>query len=232
MQVITALECAGDDTREMDVPMFFRKIVSEDEKSSTSRSRTIADSTGRFLSRMALFNGDFTIEEARALRDIMGYYQPSAEPKESGDGVSVKKEEEAEPTTITLNLNLAPGMMEDMGGPTESGEVTVQKMTDDSNPSEETLEDVLAELNGLVGMDQVKNEVQSLLNFIKICQMRTERGMNVPTVSYHLVFTGNPGTGKTTVARMVAKLYYLMGILPQGQLVETDRSGLVAGYLG
>ena len=58
------------DTREMDVPMFFRKIVSEDEKSSTSRSRTIADSIGRFLSRMALFNGDFTIEEARALRDI------------------------------------------------------------------------------------------------------------------------------------------------------------------
>ena len=74
--------------------------------------------------------------------------------------------------------------------------------------------------------------MQSLLNFIQICQLRTQRGMKVPTISYHLVFTGNPGTGKTTVARLVAKLYYLMGILPQGQLVETDRSGLVAGYLG
>ncbi len=93
-------------------------------------------------------------------------------------------------------------------------------------------EELLAELNGLVGLEQVKNDVQSLMNFIRICQLREQRGMAVPTVSYHLVFTGNPGTGKTTVARIVAELYHLMGILPKGQLVETDRSGLVAGYLG
>ncbi len=96
----------------------------------------------------------------------------------------------------------------------------------------ESLESVMAELNGLVGLGKVKADVQSLLNFLKICQIRTQRGMKTPTISYHLVFTGNPGTGKTTVARLVAKLYYLLGILPQGQLVETDRSGLVAGYLG
>ena len=70
------------------------------------------------------------------------------------------------------------------------------------------------------------------MNFIKVAKIREQRGMKVPTISYHLVFTGNPGTGKTTVARLVAKLYYHMGILPQGQLVETDRSALVAGYLG
>ena len=98
--------------------------------------------------------------------------------------------------------------------------------------SDENIESVLAELQGLVGLERVKNDVRSLINFIRICRIREQRGMKVPTVSYHLVFTGNPGTGKTTVARLVAKLYYLMGILPQGQLVETDRSGLVAGYLG
>lgn len=108
---------------------------------------------------------------------------------------------------------------------------------DISKPAEdtkegETLESVMEDLNSLVGLTNVKYDVQSLINFIRITKMRKERGMKVPTISYHLVFTGNPGTGKTTVARMVAKLYYFMGILPQGQLVETDRSGLIAGYLG
>lgn len=96
----------------------------------------------------------------------------------------------------------------------------------------ETLESLLAELDDLVGLSGVKQDVHSLMNFIKVTKIREQRGMRVPTISYHLVFTGNPGTGKTTVARLVAKLYYQMGILPQGQLVETDRSSLVAGYLG
>jgi len=91
---------------------------------------------------------------------------------------------------------------------------------------------LMDELNSLVGLEQVKHDVQSLLNFIRICQLRTERGMKTPIVSYHLVFTGNPGTGKTTVARIIGELYHLMGILSKGQLIETDRSGLVAGYLG
>ncbi len=105
----------------------------------------------------------------------------------------------------------------------------VSKPKDDGD---ETMESLLEELDGLVGLENVKRDVHSLMNFIKVTKIREKRGMKVPTVSYHLVFTGNPGTGKTTVARLVAKLYYHMGILPHGQLVETDRSALVAGYLG
>lgn len=105
-------------------------------------------------------------------------------------------------------------------------------VTDTKNNANETLESLLNELDGLVGLERVKQDVHSLMNFIKVTQIREQRGMRVPTISYHLVFTGNPGTGKTTVARLVAKLYYHMGILPQGQLVEADRSSLVAGYLG
>ncbi|MBR6503984.1 MAG: AAA family ATPase [Firmicutes bacterium] len=97
---------------------------------------------------------------------------------------------------------------------------------------EETLESLLEELDALVGLEGVKKDVRSLMNFIKVTRIREERGMKVPTISCHLVFTGNPGTGKTTVARLVAKLYHRIGILPKGHLVETDRSALVAGYVG
>ena len=101
-----------------------------------------------------------------------------------------------------------------------------------SNPNEKSLEELLEELDGLVGLDKVKSDVRSLMNFIKVANMRRKKGLKVPTISYHLVFTGNPGTGKTTIARLVAQIYYKMGLLTKGQLVETDRSALVAGYLG
>lgn len=102
----------------------------------------------------------------------------------------------------------------------------------DAPATPQSLDALLGELDSLVGLDTVKKDVHSLLNFIKVCRLRKERGFQVPVISYHLVFTGNPGTGKTTVARLVAQLYYQMGLLPQGQLVEADRSTLVAGYLG
>lgn len=97
---------------------------------------------------------------------------------------------------------------------------------------EEKLEDILKEFNALTGLDKVKEEISELVYIVQNQQRRKARGLRVPKLSLHLVFMGNPGTGKTTVARCVARIYKCLGLLTKGQLIETDRSGLVAGYVG
>ncbi len=92
--------------------------------------------------------------------------------------------------------------------------------------------DPYKELDELIGLEQVKDEVRSLANFVKLQKQREKKGLKVPKMSLHLVFTGNPGTGKTTVARIVARIYKDLGVLKKGHTVETDRSGLVANYVG
>ncbi|MEZ4642931.1 MAG: AAA family ATPase [Chloroflexota bacterium] len=94
------------------------------------------------------------------------------------------------------------------------------------------IEPVLDELSGLIGLNNIKQEVRTFINFLKVQKMRQERGMSAASLSYHMVLTGPPGTGKTTVARLIGRVYRELGILQEGHLVETDRAGLVAPYVG
>ena len=96
----------------------------------------------------------------------------------------------------------------------------------------EGLDEALKELEELIGLESVKQEVLLCINLLRINQMRKEKGLPELQTSNHMVFTGHPGTGKTTVARIMAKIYKCLGVVSKGQLVETDRSGMVAGYMG
>lgn len=147
-------------------------------------------------------------------------------------GVKPESTEGMDAADIMNFAGLSPGPAKEATatGAEEKQEVKAEvKQAEDDG---KTLDDLLAEMDELVGLTTVKEDVRTLINFIKVSKMREEEGMSTATMSYHLVFTGNPGTGKTTIARLLAGIYNKMGLLKTGQLVEADRSSLVAGYAG
>jgi Holliday junction resolvasome RuvABC ATP-dependent DNA helicase subunit len=138
--------------------------------------------------------------------------------------------EGAQPATVAPGPETAAPVL--TGEPAEASEPAAAAEAEPEPVPERSLEELLAELDELVGLTRVKAEVRRQVELLRIEKLRVEAGLTRPTLTRHLVFVGNPGTGKTTVARLVSGIYRALGLLSKGHLVEVDRSELVAGYLG
>ena len=198
-------------------PLLLRCCIAMDDKDGTNTAQQFVDGVTGLLYAAAEADGDLSGNELSFITGYAGSLRTFLLTRAAG------RHQGAQGATIR---NDAPKRDE-----AAAQTAKTEKPAKGEEP-EKTLDELMAELDSLIGLEDVKEEVSSLINLIKVRKMRKDHDLKVMDMSFHMVFTGNPGTGKTTVARLVAKIYKQLGFLSKGQLIETDRSGLVAGYVG
>lgn len=207
-------------------PVFYWNLAETDARRGTLASRTFIRMLTNILLYLAAADDDVSMAEAEYITECADKLSAIC------DSTGVGKAKEAlDPMEFVTTAQ--PGFMDKNARPqTASPQPGLESTAAGSAEPKPDFDELMAQLEALVGLEDVKKDVKNLINLVKVRRLRAENGLPVPPMSLHMVFMGNPGTGKTTVARLIAGLYAAIGVLSRGQLVEVDRSGLVAGYVG
>ena len=207
-------------------PVFFWNLAESDAKRSTETSRTFIRMLTNILLYLAAVDDDVTYSEAEFITECTDRLSAIC------DTTGVRKSREGL-NPLDFVTSGEPSFVEKHSAQVQtSGGSTNAPKAEEKEPEKPNFDELMEQLDSLVGLETVKKEVKNLINLVKVRKLRKENDLPVPPMSFHMVFLGNPGTGKTTVARLISGLYSAIGVLSKGQLVEVDRSGLVAGYVG